>query len=340
MDIEAAQPPSHRDVSEQRAGLTRRLGYTSSPVYVFTSDHFVLPLPDDHRFPMAKYAGLREVVERWLPDHFLAEAPPVTDDQIALAHSAAYVDAVLHGTLHRRAVRRIGFPWSPELVARERRSVGGTLAGARAALLRGRGVNLAGGTHHAHPDQGGGFCLFNDAAVTLRTLQAEGRIERGMVIDCDVHQGDGTAVVFQDDPSVFTLSVHGASNYPFRKPPSDLDVPLPKGTGDQGYLDALTAALERAFRFFSPDLVIYQSGVDPWKGDRLGTLALTADGLLRRDQAVFATCDAAEVPVVVTMGGGYAPSVEDIVALHAQTVFEALREAWPTQGWRMPLQGR
>jgi len=296
---------------------------------VFTSDQFVLPLPADHRFPMAKYAGLRNAVERLLPAHFLEEAPAVTDAQLATAHTAAYLQAVVSGTLERKAARRIGFPWSPELVARERRSVGGTLAGARAALQHGRGVNLAGGTHHAHPDHGGGFCLFNDAAVALRTLQAEGCIQRAMVIDCDVHQGDGTAVIFDGDDSVFTLSVHGADNYPFRKPPSDLDVPLPGGTTDAPYLAALETALQQAFHRFAPELVVYQSGVDPWHGDRLGTLALTAEGLLHRDRAVFSRCDAEGVPVVVTMGGGYAPAVEDIVALHTQTVLEALRDIWP-----------
>lgn len=298
-------------------------------MYVFTSDHFVLPLPPDHRFPMAKYAGLRQAVERVLPTHFLAEAPAVTDAQLGLVHTAEYLQAVIHGTLPSKAARRIGFPWSPQLVARERRSVGGTLAGARAALLHGRGVNLAGGTHHAHPHQGGGFCLFNDAGVAIRTLQSEGRIERAMVVDCDVHQGDGTAVVFAEDDSVFTLSMHGAENYPFRKPASDLDVPLPKGTGDAAYIAALHEALELAFQAFSPELVIYQSGVDPWAGDRLGTLALTSDGLLERDRTVFARCDREDVPVVVTMGGGYAPSVDDIVALHTQTVLEALRDLWP-----------
>ncbi|HCH65114.1 MAG TPA: histone deacetylase [Deltaproteobacteria bacterium] len=300
-------------------------------MYVFTSDHFVLPLPADHRFPMAKYAGLRKVVERVLPSHFLAEAPAVTDSQLAHAHSAAYLQAVLQGTLSPKAARRIGFPWSPALVARERRSVGGTLAGARAALVHGRGVNLAGGTHHAHPGQGGGFCLFNDAGVAIRTLQSEGLIERAMVVDCDVHQGDGTAVVFQGDASVFTVSIHGAKNYPFRKPPSSLDVPLPEGTTDATYINALEAALEQAFRAFSPDLVIYQSGVDPWEGDRLGTLALTTAGLLKRDQVVFGRCDREDVPVVVTMGGGYAPAIDDIVSLHAQTVFEALRDLWPAR---------
>lgn len=308
-------------------------------MYVFTSDHFVLPLPEGHRFPMAKYAGLRRAVERRLPAHFLEEAPAVTDAQLARVHCETYLQQVVEGTLPRQAARRIGFPWSPQLVARERRSVGGTLAGARAALEHGRGVNLAGGTHHAHPDQGGGFCLFNDAGVAIRSLQAEGLIERAMIIDCDVHHGDGTAVLFADDPTVFTLSVHGAHNYPFRKPPSDLDVPLPKGTADAGYLAALAQALEQAFAAFSPELVVYQSGVDPWEGDRLGTLALTAEGLWQRDRAVFDACDQEGVPVVVTMGGGYAPSVDDIVALHAQTVFAALRDAWPTGEWRAQLGG-
>lgn len=291
---------------------------------VFTSDHFVLPLPPGHRFPMAKYARLREAVERMLPPALLEEAPAVTDAQLALAHSHGYLRAARDGGLDRKDARRIGFPWSPELVARERRSVGGTLAGARAALRHGRGVNLAGGTHHAHPTHGGGFCLFNDAGVALRVLQQEGAIQRALVVDLDVHQGDGTARIFRDDPAVFTLSVHGAANYPLKKPPSDLDVGLPRGTGDAAYLAALAEALDRAFAVQRPELVVYQAGVDPWEGDRLGTLSLTAEGMAARDAAVFSCCDAAGVPVVVTMGGGYAPEVDDIVALHAQTVRLAL----------------
>ena len=292
---------------------------------VFCSDTFVLPLPETHRFPMAKYSRLREAVAAQIDPALLADAPPVSNAQLCLAHAARYVDAAVGGTLDRRAVRRIGFPWSPQLVARERRSVGGTLAGGRAALRWGRGVNLAGGTHHAHAAQGNGYCLFNDAAVALRALQAEGAIERALVIDADVHQGDGTAQIFADDPSVLTVSIHGADNYPFHKPSSDLDVALPRGTGDVAYLGALERALDAAFARTRPDLVVFQAGVDPWEGDRLGTLALSRAGMLARDRMVFDRCDAEGAPVVVTMGGGYAPDVDDIVRLHLSTVMEALR---------------
>ena len=298
---------------------------------VFSCNHFVLPLPPDHRFPMAKYARLHDAVAARIPPHWLAEPPAVTDAQLCLAHDPAYVAQVCAGTLDARAVRRIGFPWSPELVARERRSVGGTLAGARAALRFGRGVNLAGGTHHAHRDQGGGYCIFNDAAVALRVLLAEGAIQRALIVDADVHQGDGTATIFADDPAVFTLSLHGADNYPFHKPASDLDVPLPRGTGDAVYLDALSSALQATTRHIQPELVIFQAGVDPWEGDRLGTLSLSRDGMAARDRMVLSWCAARGLPVVVTMGGGYAPQVEDIVALHLGTVLEALRGLGPTQ---------
>lgn len=291
---------------------------------VFCTDQFVLPLPATHRFPMAKYAHLRAAVAERVPAGWLAAPPPVTDAQLCLAHDPDYVARVCAGTLDAREVRRIGFPWSPELVARERRSVGGTLAGARAALRWRRGVNLAGGTHHAHRDQGGGYCIFNDAAVAVRTLQAEGVLQRALIVDTDVHQGDGTATLFADDPSTFTLSLHGAANYPFHKPPSDLDVALPRGTGDADYLAALKEALETAFSRIVPDLVVFQAGVDPWEGDRLGTLALTRAGLAARDRLVLDRCAAEGVPVVVTMGGGYAPQVEDIVHLHLNTVLEAL----------------
>ena len=296
-------------------------------VLIFSCDHFVLPLPPEHRFPMAKYALLRQSLDGAVPEHWLTAPPAVTDAQLALAHDPAYIAQVVSGTLSARAQRRIGFPWSAELVARERRSVGGTLAACRAALRWGVGVNLAGGTHHAHADLGGGYCIFNDAGVALRVLQHEGRIRRGLVIDCDVHQGDGTATIFADDPTVFTLSVHGADNYPFRKPSSDLDVALPRGTGDSVYLAHLRAALDEAFSQIQPDVVVYQSGVDPWEGDRLGTLSLTEAGLRARDRCVLSRCAAQRTPVAVTMGGGYAPAVSDIVRLHRSTVLAALESA-------------
>jgi len=299
-------------------------------VLIFYSDQFVLPLPENHRFPMSKYARLRAALRHDVPPHWLHPPPAVTDTQLRLAHHHTYVSDVVAGTLPPRAQRRIGFPWSPQMVDRERRSVGGTLAACRAALTHRVGVNLAGGTHHAHAAQGGGYCIFNDAAVALRTLLNDGSIQRALVVDCDVHQGDGTATIFQDDPSVFTVSLHGADNYPFKKPASDLDIPLPRGTGDSGYLAALEEALDIAFDRVRPDVVVYQSGVDPWEGDRLGTLALSTEGLAARDRAVFSRCAAEDAPVAVTMGGGYAPDVGDIVRLHRQTVLEAVRGVDPT----------
>jgi acetoin utilization deacetylase AcuC-like enzyme len=293
-------------------------------VLIFYCDHFVLPLPPSHRFPMEKYSRLRASLSGAVSPSLLSEPPSVSDGQLCLAHSPAYVARVVAGALSARAQRRVGFPWSPELVARERRSVGGTLAACRAALAHGVGVNLAGGTHHAHAGQGGGYCVFNDAAVAIRVLQSEGAIARALVVDCDVHQGDGTATIFADDDSVFTLSLHGADNYPFRKPSSDLDVPLSRGTQDAAYLAALSSALDEAFSRMVPDVVIYQSGVDAWEGDRLGTLSLSEAGLAARDRCVLSRCAAAAVPVAVTMGGGYAPDIDDIVRLHRSTVLAAV----------------
>lgn len=291
---------------------------------IFSCDDFVLPLPDGHRFPMEKYALLRAALVGIVPDHWVGPPPAVSDAQLSFSHTQQYVSDVVTGRLSARAQRRVGFPWSVALVERERRSVGGTLAACRSALRCGVGVNLAGGTHHAHASAGGGYCVFNDAAVAIRVLQHEGVIETATVIDCDVHQGDGTATIFADDDTVFTLSIHGADNYPFRKPPSDLDVPLPRHTEDRAYLDALQQALHTASARLKPDVVVYQSGVDPWEGDRLGTLSLTEAGLTARDQLVLSWCARQGIAVAVTMGGGYAPDVQDIVRLHRNTVLTAV----------------
>jgi acetoin utilization deacetylase AcuC-like enzyme len=293
----------------------------------FYCDHFVLPLPDGHRFPMAKYRLLRE---RVLADGIIAapdlHEPAAADwDALRLVHTDAYVDGVAHGTLPRETQRRIGFPWSPAMVERARRSVGGTIAAARVALDDGVAANLAGGTHHSFADRGEGFCVFNDIAVAARALIGEGRIARALVVDLDVHQGNGTAAIFADDPAVFTFSVHGASNFPFHKETSDLDVPLPDGTTDDEYLAALAEHLPLLVEQQRPDLVFYLAGADPYEGDRLGKLKLTIDGLRARDAFVFATCRAAGLPVAVSMGGGYAPDIEAIVRIHANTLREASR---------------
>lgn len=288
----------------------------------FYCDHFVLPLPDGHRFPMEKYRLLRESVAR-LPEVRLEVPEAAPDEALLRVHTPSYLDAVLQGRLTRDEVRRIGFPWSRELVERSRRSVGGTLAAARWALREGVAVNLAGGTHHAFPDHGEGFCVFNDVAVAARDVQAAGLASRVAILDLDVHQGNGTAAVFQGDDSVLTLSVHGASNYPFRKESGDLDVALPDGTGDEGFLEAVDHALA-LLRQWRPELILYVAGVDPWEGDALGRLSVTREGMAARDRRVTTAAEEAGVPLAVVMSGGYAPDPRDIAALHAGTVDQAL----------------
>lgn len=289
---------------------------------IFYADHFVLPLPEGHRFPMPKYSRLRQrVVESGLfsPEEMIVPAP-ATDEQILRAHDAEYLEKVKAGGLSEREVRRIGFPWSPGMVERSRRSVGGTIEACRAALQDGLAANLAGGTHHAYPDHGEGYCVFNDVAVAARAMQDEGRLQQVVVLDCDVHQGNGTAAIFANDPSVFTFSIHGAKNFPFHKETGDLDIALPDGTGDAEFLEALHAGLEQAIEDSQADLAIYIAGADPFYEDRLGRMAVTKEGLLRRDRMVFDFCLAAGLPVAVVMGGGYAKNVEDVVDIHFRTI--------------------
>ena len=293
----------------------------------FYCDHFVLPLPEGHRFPMAKYRLLREHVlaEGILSPSDLVEPHAASWDDIGLVHTRAYIADVTAGTLPAAAQRRIGFPWSAGMVERSRRSVGGTIEAARHALIDGTAVNLAGGTHHAFADRGEGFCVFNDVAVAARALQRTGEIHRAIVVDCDVHQGNGTASVFQHDPSVFTFSIHGEKNFPFRKEVSDLDVTLPDGATDDEYLDALARHLPAVLVGQRPDIVFYVAGADPYEHDRFGRLAMTEHGLRERDRFVFSCCEAAGLPVAVSMGGGYAPDVTAVARIHANTVREAAR---------------
>ena len=288
----------------------------------YYSDTFVLPLPEGHRFPMAKYSGLRE---RLLNDGIVApedlfEAPRAAWDDLLLVHTPAYVEAVRNGTLPRQIQRRIGFPWSPPMVERARRSVGATIAASRAAIEDGFSANLAGGTHHAFADRGEGYCVFNDVAVAVRVLQQHIPAQRIAIVDCDVHQGNGTAAIFAGDPAVFTFSMHGARNYPFRKEGSDLDIELDDGTGDELYLAQLTHSLDMVLAVHRPEMVFYLAGADPYGGDRLGRLNLTIDGLRRRDELVLHRCRAAGLPVVITMSGGYATDIADIVTIHANTI--------------------
>jgi acetoin utilization deacetylase AcuC-like enzyme len=312
----------------------------------FYSDTFVLPLPDHHRFPMAKYRLLRERLldERVLAADDLHVPEAIGWDDLRLVHDAAYVAAVETGTLTAEAQRRIGFPWSPMMAERARRSVGATLAAAREVTDGARAfhpsadsgrsqasgsrmpmvaANLAGGTHHAFRDRGEGYCVFNDVAVAATVLLRDGAIARAAVVDCDVHQGNGTAAIFRDNPAVFTVSLHGAHNYPFRKEVSDLDVTFEDGAGDEEYLAALHQHLPRVLAIERPDLVFYLAGADPYEGDRLGRLKLTVAGLRARDRFVFETCRERQVPVVVTMSGGYALDIDAIVTIHANTIREA-----------------
>jgi acetoin utilization deacetylase AcuC-like enzyme len=297
----------------------------------FYSDTFVLPLPDHHRFPMAKYRMLRErlLADAVLEPADLAVPAAAPLDDLLLVHEPAYVDAVVRGTLDSDVQRRIGFPWSREMVERSRRSVGATMAAAREVVSVKRefaiAANLAGGTHHAFADRGEGYCVFNDVAVAARVLLRDGLVEKAAVIDCDVHQGNGTAAIFRGDPRVFTCSMHGANNFPFRKETSDLDIEFADGTGDEEYLAALARYVPTVLDAENPAVVFYLAGADPYEHDRLGRLKLTIAGLRERDRFVFDACRQRSIPVVVTMSGGYSADIDAIVTIHTNTIKEAIR---------------
>lgn len=268
---------------------------------------------------MQKYTLLREAVQTYAP-YSLEEAAAAADHDLLLVHEAAYIERMSHGTLTTTEIRQIGFPWSPQMAERARRSAGATLAAAKTALTERCAINLAGGTHHAFADHGEGFCCYNDAAVTARVLQRDHAMPRVLICDLDVHQGNGTASIFRDDGSVFTFSMHGARNYPVRKETSDLDVELPDGCDDASYLHALRENLPRAITQFRPNAMIYLAGADPYEGDRLGRLKLTKAGLATRDRFVLEFARDNAIPVAVTMAGGYAHNVADIVDIHFNTV--------------------
>lgn len=302
---------------------------TAAPMLVFSSDRFVLPLPAGHRFPMGKYTLLHaQVLEAGIVAPEAVREPHLaTDAELARAHDPGYIRRVERGELTDKELRRIGFPWSLELGVRERLVCGATIDACRAALSDGVAVTLAGGTHHAAADYGAGYCVFNDSAVAARALQAEGRVERVVIIDCDVHQGDGTALILADDPRSFTFSIHGAKNYPFNKPPSDLDIALPDATSDADYLAALRRGLDLTLAEGQADLAIYVAGADPYVDDRLGRLALSMAGLAERDRLVLQACQRAGVAVAISMAGGYARNVADTVAIHLATVRVAAEQA-------------
>lgn len=295
----------------------------------FYSDRYVIKLPENHTFPISKYALIRNqlVSEGTLEESQICESPFARREEVLLVHTADYYDRMVEGQLTEREIRRLGLPWSEALVGRSRVSAGGTLAASRAALREGTGANLGGGTHHAFADHGEGFCVLNDIAVAVQVLRAEGKIRRAAVIDCDVHQGNGTAAIFATDPEVFTLSLHGEKNYPLLKQESTIDVPLADRTEDEEYLKRLEINLTIALDRFRPDAVFYQAGVDPYEDDRLGRLALTFDGLLRRDFMVMQACRERDLPCVITLGGGYARQIKDTVEAHCNTL-RAAREVF------------
>jgi len=302
---------------------------------IYYTDIFPIPLPEKHSFPKDKYFLLRVRILAQLGDQpiELQVPEPVSDEDILRVHDPDYVRRLFNGELSAKEIRRVGLPWSPEMVRRTRYAVGGTIAACRAALAEGVAVNLGGGTHHAFRDQGQGYCWLNDAAIAVRAVQAEGLVRQILIIDCDVHQGNGTAAILKDDASIFTFSIHGKNNFPYQKEKSDLDVELPDGTEDAAYLAALEKGIIRSLENFSADLVIYLAGADPYQEDRFGRLALTKEGLAQRDRLVLRHCFAAGLPAAVTMAGGYARNLKDIVDINFQTVAAAL------ESWKIRLSG-
>lgn len=293
------------------------------------SDRYAVPLPPSHPFPMPKYKMARDrlLAEGSITYWNLIEPPLASDEDILLVHTPDYWFRCARGQLTVQEIRRIGFPWSEGLVRRSRSSAQGTVIAARNALRDGVASNLAGGTHHAFPDHGEGYCVLNDIAIAARVLQRDKLAERIAVIDCDVHQGNGTAAIFQDDPNVFTFSMHGEKNFPARKELSRLDINLPNGVGDEEYLAILREHVPRILDGFKPDFVFYQAGVDPFERDRLGKLGLTIEGLRWRDEFVILNCRERGIPVVTTMGGGYAKDINDTVEAHCNTIRVALNYA-------------
>lgn len=292
------------------------------PFSVWSSAKYTFALPDGHRFPVAKYAMLRDrvVADGIVAADHVFDPDAATDDELLLVHTAAYVHRFNDGLLDAAELRRLGFPWSAGLVERSRRAVGGTMAAARHALEHGVAMNLAGGTHHAFADHGEGFCVYNDVAIAIRSLQRAGLIRRAAIVDLDVHQGNGTHAIFGGDASVYTFSMHGGKNYPFHKVAGTRDIELADRTGDDAYLEALTSALPRVLADAAPDIVFYIAGADPHEGDALGRLALTFDGLIQRDRYVLSQCREVGIPVALVIGGGYGRKIEDTVQVHLNTV--------------------
>ena len=293
---------------------------------IFYTDTFPIPLPENHSFPKSKYSLLRmRILDSQIAQTVDLQIPrPATREEILRAHDPVYIHRLQNGELSDKEIRRVGLPWSPEIVRRARYSAGATIEACRAALEDGIAVNLGGGTHHAFSDYGQGYCWLNDSVIASRAIQAEGLVKNILIVDCDVHQGNGTAVIVKNDPTIFTFSIHGKNNFPYHKETSDLDIELADGTEDAAYLNALENGLAAFMQNFKADLVIYLAGADPYEDDRFGRLALTKKGLAERDRIVFQNCLAAGLPTAVAMAGGYARNVQDTVDIHFQTVLSAL----------------
>ena len=295
----------------------------------WSSARFTIDLPPGHRFPIAKYGIIRDRAVACGAFEAADIHEPDRADRWALelVHTRAYVDAVLQGSMAPPEIRRLGFPWSEQLRERSLRTVQGTVEAARDALELGAGVNLAGGTHHAFADRGEGFCVFNDVAIAIRVLQQEGRVRRAAIVDLDVHQGNGTARIFEGDPDVYTFSMHAAGNFPFHKERSSLDVELADGASDSTFLSLLAAHLDQVLSEAQPELVFYLAGADPYREDRFGRLALSFEGLRARDAFVLECCRRRGLPIVITMAGGYARSLDDVALIHTNTLV-ALRRTY------------
>ena len=293
---------------------------------VYYTDTFPIPLPDNHNFPKDKYYFLRLRILERLDDRLvhLQVPDPASREAILRAHGGEYIRRLFEDELTEKEIRRVGLPWSPQIVKRTIYSVGATIAACRAALSDGVAVNLGGGTHHAFHNHGQGFCWLNDSVIAAKAMQAEGLAKNILIVDCDVHQGDGTAAITKDDPSIFTFSIHGKKNFPYHKETSDLDIELEDGTDDRTYLNALEKGLMASIQRFTADLAIYLAGADPYRKDRYGRLALTKAGLVQRDCLVLKYLRENGLPVACTLAGGYAPDIQDIVDIHYQTIEIAL----------------
>ena len=294
---------------------------------IFYTDIFKIPLPAKHSFPKNKYPLLRKRISEQLsnPAVELRIPDPATDEEILRVHDAEYFRRFANGELTDKEIRRIGLPWSPQIVQRARYSIGGTIAACRVSMDEGVAINLGGGTHHAFSDHGQGYCWLNDTVIASRAMQAENLAEKILLIDCDVHQGNGTAAILKDDPSIFTFSIHGKKNFPYHKEASDLDIELDDQTDDAAYLNALEKGLDESIPKSDADLAIYLAGADPFLKDRFGRLSLTKNRLAQRDHLVFQHCHRAGLPVAVTLAGGYAPQVQDTVDINFQTILTALK---------------